>query len=79
MKALLLAAAAISGLGTSSAHADGEVPPANTMFTQFPGVLAEAQHAVAPASNEQGVEDYATQSNRVTWSFPPNPNGGDNQ
>ena len=60
MKALLLAAAAISGLGTSSAHADGGVPPANTMFTQFPGVLAEAPHAVAPASNEQGVEDYVT-------------------
>jgi hypothetical protein len=36
MKALLLAAAAISGLGTSSAHADGGVPPANTMFTSFP-------------------------------------------
>jgi hypothetical protein len=49
------------------------------MFTQFPGVLAEAQHVVAPGSSEQGVEDYATQSNRVTWSFPPNPNGGDNQ
>jgi hypothetical protein len=79
MKALLLAAAAISGLGTSSAHADGGVPPANTMFTQFPGVLAEAPHVVAPGSSEQGVEDYATQSNRVTWSFPPNPNGGDNQ
>ena len=79
MKALLLAAAAVSGLGISFAYADGEVPPANTMFTQFPGVLAHAPHAVASASNEQGVDDYATQSTRDTWAFPPNPNGGDNQ
>jgi hypothetical protein len=79
MKALLLAAAAVSGLGIGSAHADGGVPLANTMFTQFPGVLAQAPHAVASASNEQGVEDYASQSNRGTWLFPPNPDGGDNQ
>ena len=80
MKTTLLAAAAALSLGVGSAYADGGVPPANTMFTQFSGVLAQAPHAAAVAltSNEPVVQGYVTQSSHGTWLFEPNGNQGAN-
>ncbi len=87
MKTMLLAAAAALSLGVASAYADGgDGAIANTYFTE----LAQAQVPNAPvyaqngqgqsqqAQNGQGVHDYATQSNRGTWLFAPNGNGGAN-
>jgi hypothetical protein len=91
MKTMLLAAAAALSLGVASAYADGgDGAIANTYFTELPGVVAQAQVPNAPvyaqngqaqsqqAQNGQGVHDYATQSNRGTWLFAPNGNGGAN-
>jgi hypothetical protein len=80
MKTTLLAAAAALSVGVGSAYADGGVPPANTMFTQFPGVLTTAPRAspVAPMANGPGTQNYLTRTDRGTWLFPPNPNQGGN-
>jgi hypothetical protein len=81
MKTMLLAAAAALSLGVGSAYADsgdGLVP--NTLFTEIPGVIAQApvQNApiVATAQNGQAIHAYVANSNSGTWLFQPNQNQG---
>ena len=70
------------------------VPVANTQFTELPGVVAQAQVPNAErmrrteaqtrqaqngqAQSGQAVHTFATQSNRGTWLFAPDPNAGAN-
>ena len=65
----------------------GDGPAVNTLFTELPGVVAQAdmpnatayaQNRQVPqqAQNGQGVPVYATQSSRGTWLFQANPNQG---
>lgn len=92
MKTMLLAAAAgLSLVASTVAYAgDGEGPVANTLFTNLPGVVAQADVPHAPANaqnlpvqtqqaqNGQRVYTYVTQSSRGTWLFAPNGNQGAN-
>jgi hypothetical protein len=83
MKTFLIAAGAALSLGMGIAYAgDGDVPAANTQFTEIPGVIADAPmlHApeVATARNGQAVEVYVTQSSRGTWLFQDNATQGAN-
>lgn len=83
MKTIYIAAAAALSLGIGSAYAgEGEGPVANTLFTELPGVVAQAPSqnapALATAQNGQAVKVYVTQSNRGTWLFAPNQNSGAN-
>jgi hypothetical protein len=78
---MLLAAAAALSLGVGSAYADsgdGQVP--NTLFTEIPGVIAQAPAqnapAVATAQNGQAIHAYVANSNSGTWLFQPNQNQG---
>ena len=75
MKTMFLAAAAVLSLGVGSAYANGGGPVANTLFTELPGVIAQAPVQPAPsavATNQNGVvtHAYVTNSNRGTWLFP---------
>ena len=81
MKIMLRAAmAAVSIASISSAYAgDGEGPTANSVFTEIPGVIAQApvhNPAVATAQNGQGIHAYATNSSHGTWLSAPNQNQG---
>ena len=92
MRTMLLAAAASLSLAASTAaYADGgQSTEPNSLFTQLPGVIAQADVPNASASaqnrqvqpqqaqNGQGVHVYATQSSRGTWLFQANPNQGAN-
>ncbi len=83
MKTMYIAVAAALSLGIGSAYAgEGEGPVANTLFTELPGVVAQAPAqnapAVATAQNGKAVKVYVTQSSRGTWLFPPNQNSGAN-
>jgi hypothetical protein len=79
MKTLFLATAAALSLSMRVAYAgDGDVPQANTLFTELPGVIAQApvyNPTVMTAQNGQEVQNglavqtYATQSNRGTWLY----------
>jgi hypothetical protein len=73
MKTLFLATAAALSLSMGVAYAgDGDVPQANTLFTELPGVIAQApvyNPTVMTAQNGQAVQTYATQSNRGTWLY----------
>jgi hypothetical protein len=76
-----MAALSIASIGPAFAG-DGGGPTANTFFTELPGVVAQAPAqnapAIATAQNGQAIRAYVTQSNRGTWLFPPNQNGGSN-
>ena len=81
MKTMLLAAAAALSLGIGSAYADsgdGLVP--NTLFTEIPGVIAQAPvqnaPAIATAQSGQAIHAYVANSNSGTWLFQPNQNQG---
>jgi hypothetical protein len=74
MKTTILAAATMLSLGIGSAYAgDGDVPQADTFFTELPGVIAQApvQQAplVATAQVGQATQAYVANSNRGTWLF----------
>jgi hypothetical protein len=77
MKFMLRAAIAAVSIGTIGfAYAgEGEGTAANTLFTEIPGVVAQApvQDAplVATAQNGQVMQTYVSDSNRTTWMFPP--------
>jgi hypothetical protein len=85
---LLATAAGLSLAACTVAYADsGDGPAVNTLFTELPGVVAQAdmpnatayaQNRQVPqqAQNGQGVPVYATQSSRGTWLFQANPNQG---
>ncbi|HME24898.1 MAG TPA: hypothetical protein VKI44_26820 [Acetobacteraceae bacterium] len=74
MKIMLRAAiAALSFASIGSAYA-GEIEgiQANTLFTQLPGVIAQAPVPNVPsatAQNGQAVRVYVTNANRGTWLF----------
>src|SRR4051794_26784351 len=59
MKTMLLAAAAVLGLGVGAAFAnDGDGPIPNTLFTELPGVIAQDPVQQAPtalAGNQLGT------------------------
>ena len=82
MKIMLRAAiAAFSIASIGAAHADdgqGQLP--NTLFTQLPGVIAQAPVQSAPivatAQNGQAVHAYVASSSSGTWLFQPNQNQG---
>ena len=92
MRTMLLAAAAGLSLAASTvAYADGgQGTEPNTLFTELPGVVAQAdvpnasayaqnrQMQPQQAQNGQGVPVYATQSSRGTWLLQANPNQGAN-
>jgi hypothetical protein len=84
MKTMILAAAAVLSFGIGAAYAgDGEGPAANTLFTELPGVLAQAPVQQAPsavATNQNGAvtHTYVTRSEHGTWLFPPDQNAGAN-
>jgi hypothetical protein len=76
MKTMLLVVAAALSLATiGSAYADGNDVAVNTQFTEIPGVVAEAPvHNVPPvatAQSRQMIHTYVTQSNNLTWLYPP--------
>ena len=79
MKTMMLAAVAALSLASTAAFANEGGPEANTLFTEIPGVIAQAPvqnaPAVATAQNGQAVQTYVTQSGRGTWLFPPSLNG----
>jgi hypothetical protein len=79
MKTMMLATAAVLGLGIASAFADGgEGPVANTQFTSLPGVVAQApsQSSSAVAQNGSGPMAYVTSTHRSAVAFPWNQNEG---
>lgn len=84
MKTMILATAAIIGIGMGSAYADGgQGPTADTFFTELPGVVAQAQVQPAPSAavaSQGSVTSnmYATHSATGTWLFPANQNQGSN-
>src|SRR5690242_17516934 len=92
MRTMLLAAAAgLSLAAWTAAYADsGDGPAANTLFTNIPGVVAQADVPNAPAhaqnrqvqpqqaQNGQGIHVYVSRSNQGTWLFAPNGNQGAN-
>ncbi len=85
MKTMILASAAVLALGTGSAFADqGDGPAANTVFTQIPGVVAQAPQQ-APSAFARGQAGGAptaafvsTSHGSGTWLFAPNGNQGAN-
>jgi hypothetical protein len=85
MKTIILATAAVLGLGVGSAFADqGEGTAANTFFTELPGVVAQAQPQQAPsaiARNQAGgapTAAFVANHSTGTWLFAPNTNQGAN-
>ncbi len=85
MKTIILATAAVLGLGAGVAFAgEGEGPVANTVFTQLPGVVAQAQvqQPSAVAGNQAGAAPTATfvtnSRSSGTWLYAPNANQGAN-
>jgi hypothetical protein len=90
MRTMLLAAAAgLSLVASTAAYADGgDGPAANTLFTELPGVVAQADVPNAqpmprvgrcsPAGAERAGRVYTTQSSRGTCLFQANPNQGAN-
>ena len=80
MKTLILAAATALSLSAGVAYANEGGVVANTLFTELPGVVAQApvQNAppVATAHNGQAVHAYVSNSSRGTWLFQPDQNDG---
>ena len=81
MKTMIIAAAAALSLSMGVAYADSEGGQiANTQFTELPGVVSQAPVQNAPvvttAQSGQAVHAYVANSNRGTWLFQPNQNGG---
>ena len=79
MKTIFLATAAVLALGASSAFADGgEGTEPNTLFTELPGVVAQApvqQQAPSAFAHTQPsgapTSTFVTNSHSGTWLFPP--------
>ena len=73
MRTMIIAAVAAMGLTSGVAYGgDGEGPAANTMFTQIPGVVAQA-----PAGNDLPIDTAqqtgptGNRSSRSRWLSPP--------
>ena len=74
MSTTLLAATAVLGLGIGSAFAgDGDVPQADTFFTELSGVIAQAPVQTAPsvatAQSGQVMHTYVSNASVGTWLF----------
>ena len=76
MKTIVLATAAVLALGAGSVFAgDGDIPQAETFFTQLPGVIAQAPVQQAPsavARNQVGgapTAAFVTGHSRGTWLY----------
>jgi hypothetical protein len=76
MKTIVLATAAVLALGAGSVFAgDGDIPQAETFFTQLPGVIAQApvqQVPSAVARNQVGgapTAAFVTSHSRGTWLY----------
>ena len=79
MKTLMLAAATALSLSAGVAYANEGGVVANTLFTELPGVVAQApvQNAPSVATAQNGqVHVYSTQSIRGTWLFAPHEGNG---
>jgi hypothetical protein len=80
MRIMLRAAmAALSVASIGSAYAgEGEGTHANTLFTEIPGVVAQAPvRNVPPAQNGQAIHVYGVHSRgQGTWLFTPDQTGG---
>jgi hypothetical protein len=80
MKTMILATAAVFGIGIGSAYADSEggtVP--NNWFTQLPGVtptlpVQQVPSAVAVNQNRAPTAAFVTGHSSTTSLFPPNAN-----
>ena len=77
-----LAALSIASIGPAFADGGDGGQAANTLFTELPGVVAQAPVQNAPAvgiaQNGQSTHAYLSNSQHGTWLFPPNPNQGGN-
>jgi hypothetical protein len=73
MRTVITAAVAAIGLTSGVAYAgDGDAPAANTMFTQIPGVVAQAPAGNLPSTGtaqQTGPSD--NRSNHRPWLSPP--------
>jgi hypothetical protein len=86
MKTIFLATAAVLALGAGSAFAgEGEGIQPNTVFTELPGVLAQApvqQQVPSAYARTQPIgaptSTFVTNSHSGTWLFLPNGNQGAN-
>jgi hypothetical protein len=85
MRTILRAAVAIVGIASVSPAlaGDGEGPVANTLFTEYQGVISQVPGQGTPVVMVAGDRDqsaaYETQSSHGTWLFPPHDAGGDNK
>ena len=73
MRTMLIAAVAATGLTSGVAYAgDGDVPAANTLFTQIPGVVAQATAGNVPSiDTAQQTGPIKTRSSHNPWLSPP--------
>ena len=80
MRIMLRAAmAALSVASIGSAYAgEGEGTHANTLFTEIPGVVAQAPvRNVTPSQNGQAIHVYGVHSHgQGIWLFAPDQTGG---
>jgi len=73
LRTTLIAAVAVMGLASGVAYADeGEGPAANTLFTQMPGVVAQAPAGNLPSTGvAQQTGPIDNRSSRNPWLSPP--------
>jgi len=73
MKTMLIAAVAATCLTSGVAYAgDGDVPAANTLFTQIPGVVAQAPAGNVPSiDTAQQTGPIKNRSSHNPWLSPP--------
>jgi hypothetical protein len=85
MKTIILATAAVLALGAGSAFAgEGDGTQPNSLFTELPGVLAQAPVQQVPSAYARtqpsgaATSTFVTNSHSGTWLFPPDGNAGAN-
>ena len=73
MRTMVIAAVAAMGLTSGDAYAgDGDAPAANTMFTQIPGVVAQAPAGKLPSTGTaQQTGPSGNRSSHSPWLSPP--------
>ena len=74
MKTMILATAAVLGLGVGAAFADSEEARSRSRFAGLPGVVAQSPVQNAPRSRWRRTGRrciHVTQSNHGTWLFAP--------
>ena len=72
MRTMLIAAVAVMGLTSGVAYAgDGDPPAANTLFTQIPGVVAQAPAGNVPSIDTAQQTGPKNRSSHNPWLSPP--------